>query len=1127
MTLEPIGPFSTTWGEPQCKAQCSGGPRGRGQFAAISSTTGGTANKSSLGILVRLISVYSTRSQVGPKRRERSSVAAEIVDALCVGSPSRAAPGARKVTSPVQNKNSMPPGNWARAALSALLALATALLVLTPESPLYIEALPVMSPPAAPVNTALSESANPHRSSITVNADTHYRLEVASRPWLFHVDVDGVKQPWYSVARSRADVLRGCLATWFDNNASSFSTSTCSSFSSTTTTCHAVPLPQAFALGWSGYPDIADAWHQREATGHRTTRRHARGVGAATVDAAREVTASWDGFDDRDGTNARRRVDPWWLSSLAGAGLLMSVIVAVQIGLLVAWMRRSSSSADASLLARRYLLLLAVGHFMVWMQLRSTMFPPPDGSPPSLRRVCVLASVAIQLTWLFIYFYPAPPAAVDASSYPCQRSSFTAATVNAVLVSVCTVTSFVAIVELRCVYTVDIASGILAASAPFFLYHWNVRSEASLRRRPLWLRWFEGVTHQDERSRDPRLLRAAERTETQQRQQATSSPFSHHLPSSEDDDDSDDEKEMVEAHRVGPTAGHVPSSYPLPSLYRDPCVRVTVAWSVLLLTILWVAFAASLNVAATRITNVRRPMAVRVCGGSSRTLRGRAEELSISESIGDARNNDPNSTMNCGIVDGSGTNEPMATAVAVVSPSLWWPQPLGGDHRSGADVDPRDEGADVLRVKVCDSSRGPLDSTRAPVDVAEHVASRRLTRLLQEIPSSTPTERNKQPILDDSDAGAVSRKPPLSPRPTPIPIIVSPPNATTSAMDVRITTHVTRTAVPTIVTGASQATTEASVPAATEGFVGILLFRPRTRVAAMPVDALQPTDMQFQAFVDVHWLLGLLFAAHTADVMLYPLVVVTLVLLVVRPMFLRSAHPRQSFGTNGEEFNTEEDHPESTGGLKSRFITSYVQASQTLHASGRTTRLRRLLFEYGLVMCLRVLTLLATYTPDPSPLCRHSAHPSFGSTCGDLIFSGHSVLFSLCGVFLHEQFHHHRHEDDKFSVVKTCRLDARRLALWCYVAVGLLVIILSRLHYTRDVLVAVLVVASVHHMLRVAVWRRQRRSPHHNDDRHGKEGGRGIDVVDDDRRHLSGVVEGAKRAWGSLAVAVFETDVLF
>lgn len=126
----------------------------------------------------------------------------------------------------------------------------------------------------------------------------------------------------------------------------------------------------------------------------------------------------------------------------------------------------------------------------------------------------------------------------------------------------------------------------------------------------------------------------------------------------------------------------------------------------------------------------------------------------------------------------------------------------------------------------------------------------------------------------------------------------------------------------------------------------------------------------------------------------------------------------------------------------------------SLRGTGITV-LRRACIEYALSMCVRSVTLVMTFPPDPSPYCQTPTHPK-GTTCGDLIFSGHTIAFLLCAFVIHGH----------------AKKWWPRAITTSYVLTGLVAVVMSKLHYTRDVVTAVVVVVTVHYFLNVWVYRR-------------------------------------------------------
>jgi hypothetical protein len=169
-----------------------------------------------------------------------------------------------------------------------------------------------------------------------------------------------------------------------------------------------------------------------------------------------------------------------------------------------------------------------------------------------------------------------------------------------------------------------------------------------------------------------------------------------------------------------------------------------------------------------------------------------------------------------------------------------------------------------------------------------------------------------------------------------------------------------------------------------------------------PIGVPLPRDIIFENFPKV-W-------DHTADVFVYTLMAITGILLIYRPE--------------------------------------------------RFTMIRRTGLLYFCIMILRVFTVLSTFPVDPSPLCKLRQHPP-GTTCGDLIFSGHTVALLLASLVWTDYF------DSK--IVKNVYVIG---LIWVICVCALFMVILSKLHYTRDVLTACVVVSTFYHMWQVSVFLR-------------------------------------------------------
>lgn len=109
----------------------------------------------------------------------------------------------------------------------------------------------------------------------------------------------------------------------------------------------------------------------------------------------------------------------------------------------------------------------------------------------------------------------------------------------------------------------------------------------------------------------------------------------------------------------------------------------------------------------------------------------------------------------------------------------------------------------------------------------------------------------------------------------------------------------------------------------------------------------------------------------------------------------------------------------------------------------------RLFSVWGIVFILRGVSVVLTSLPDPSDLCReHRAAasawkwllPMAYPICGDLFFSGHTVMFVLCALVW-----------TRYGG----RLPAA--AAWLVAAAGVLSLIATRYHYSIDVLYGALI----------------------------------------------------------------------
>lgn len=158
-------------------------------------------------------------------------------------------------------------------------------------------------------------------------------------------------------------------------------------------------------------------------------------------------------------------------------------------------------------------------------------------------------------------------------------------------------------------------------------------------------------------------------------------------------------------------------------------------------------------------------------------------------------------------------------------------------------------------------------------------------------------------------------------------------------------------------------------------------------------------------------------------------------------------------------------------------ILGVLVFSTTLFALTRRCRwliLRRFSVIYGSLALLRTFTVFSTQLPDSAEKCK-TLTPSttalsaldyylvfekamgmmipVGSvTCGDMIFSGHSVLMMLCALTWHTYYK---------VIPGALSINKVKVVIWILAGAGMLLVILSRMHYTLDVLLAIYLALTV------------------------------------------------------------------
>ncbi|CAM9978336.1 unnamed protein product [Discosporangium mesarthrocarpum] len=142
--------------------------------------------------------------------------------------------------------------------------------------------------------------------------------------------------------------------------------------------------------------------------------------------------------------------------------------------------------------------------------------------------------------------------------------------------------------------------------------------------------------------------------------------------------------------------------------------------------------------------------------------------------------------------------------------------------------------------------------------------------------------------------------------------------------------------------------------------------------------------------------------------------------------------------------------------------------------------IRRICMIFGMVLLMRAVSVSVTVLPDASPVCRErfsqlweenlfpgafmeaarfAWSPTSMVTCGDMIFSGHTSCLMMVALVFRKYCRAKKLQTkvifkDFHVTEQLCSMI--RLAVYGYVGIGCLVIIGSKLHYTLDVLLAIL-----------------------------------------------------------------------
>jgi len=130
--------------------------------------------------------------------------------------------------------------------------------------------------------------------------------------------------------------------------------------------------------------------------------------------------------------------------------------------------------------------------------------------------------------------------------------------------------------------------------------------------------------------------------------------------------------------------------------------------------------------------------------------------------------------------------------------------------------------------------------------------------------------------------------------------------------------------------------------------------------------------------------------------------------------------------------------------------------------------IRRFLLIYAVLVNLRTITLLATFYPDPSALCKDAKieqvyNPLHNSqvwslipfTCGDMMFSGHTSYFTLLSLLWWNYMN-----KPKILPILFIALASSNVFL----------LVAARVHYTNDVLIALFLSLGCWHLYHHNKW---------------------------------------------------------
>jgi hypothetical protein len=132
------------------------------------------------------------------------------------------------------------------------------------------------------------------------------------------------------------------------------------------------------------------------------------------------------------------------------------------------------------------------------------------------------------------------------------------------------------------------------------------------------------------------------------------------------------------------------------------------------------------------------------------------------------------------------------------------------------------------------------------------------------------------------------------------------------------------------------------------------------------------------------------------------------------------------------------------------YVTGAMTAVRIVLNPKGITITRRMIFVYSILLLGRSTTLVATNYPDPSPMCKNfipaeginaflvqSFYKENMVTCGDLMYSGHTIYFTLQGLI--------------WSYYSKYRIESM---MWIVIFFSMMSLVTTHVHYLADVMIS-------------------------------------------------------------------------